>query len=47
MAVAAAHGDRARLVTTRGLGHRRILADPDVVSLVADFAAAGNEQVAA
>jgi pimeloyl-ACP methyl ester carboxylesterase len=47
LAVAAAHGDRARLVTTRGLGHRRILADPDVVSLVAGFAAAGNEQRAA
>ncbi|MFO0693952.1 MAG: alpha/beta fold hydrolase [Polyangiales bacterium] len=30
----------ARLVATRGLGHRRILRDPDVVARAADFVAA-------
>ncbi|MFC8826879.1 alpha/beta hydrolase [Streptomyces sp. NPDC057137] len=30
-------GDRAELVVTRGLGHRRILGDPQVVSSVRDF----------
>ena len=30
----------SRLVTTEGLGHRRILADPQVVTTVVDFAAA-------
>ncbi|MFC8916528.1 alpha/beta fold hydrolase [Streptomyces sp. NPDC057116] len=34
---AAALGDRARLVLTKGLGHRRILADPDVVARAVDF----------
>ncbi|MEV3987951.1 alpha/beta hydrolase [Streptomyces sp. NPDC049837] len=34
---AAAHGDRARLVVTKGLGHRRILADPEVVAQAVDF----------
>ncbi len=32
-----AYGDRARLITTRRLGHRRILADPAVVAAVVDF----------
>ncbi|GAA2136349.1 alpha/beta hydrolase [Kitasatospora kazusensis] len=35
--IAAAYGDRARLVTTRGLGHQRILAGPEVVAAVLDF----------
>ncbi|WP_371791680.1 alpha/beta hydrolase [Streptomyces sp. NBC_01471] len=35
--LAAAFGDRARLVVTSGLGHRRILGDPDVVRTVLDF----------
>jgi pimeloyl-ACP methyl ester carboxylesterase len=30
---------RGTLVTTRGLGHRRILHDPEVAAVVADFAA--------
>ncbi|MBD0716114.1 alpha/beta hydrolase [Streptomyces sp. CBMA370] len=32
-----AHGDRARLVVTQGLGHRRILTDPAVVTEAVDF----------
>ncbi|WP_411074416.1 alpha/beta hydrolase [Streptomyces sp. cmx-4-7] len=35
-----AHGDRARLVVTRGLGHRRILKDPDVVAEAVEFVTA-------
>ncbi|PAZ12641.1 alpha/beta hydrolase [Streptomyces sp. SA15] len=42
--LAAAFGDRARLVTTSGLGHRRILGDPDVVRTVLDFVAHGPER---
>lgn len=37
---ASAHG--ARLILTRGLGHRRILADTDVVAAAVDFAVAGT-----
>jgi alpha-beta hydrolase superfamily lysophospholipase len=36
------HTDRSQLLTTRGLGHRRILRDPSVVGEVADFMA-GHE----
>ncbi|MFJ5832589.1 alpha/beta fold hydrolase [Streptomyces sp. NPDC093089] len=36
--LARAHGDRARLVVTRGLGHRRILTDPEVVAEAVEFA---------
>ncbi|MFD3662157.1 alpha/beta hydrolase [Streptomyces sp. NPDC058659] len=36
-----AHGDRARLVVTRGLGHRRILTDPEVVAEAVEFVTAG------
>ncbi|MGW2300712.1 alpha/beta hydrolase [Streptomyces sp. NPDC001809] len=35
--LARVHGDRARLVVTRGLGHRRILLDPEVVREAVDF----------
>ncbi|MFF3842855.1 alpha/beta hydrolase [Streptomyces sp. NPDC001930] len=35
--LARAHGDRARLVVTRGLGHRRILRDPRVVGEAVEF----------
>ncbi|MGA5067533.1 alpha/beta hydrolase [Streptomyces exfoliatus] len=35
--LARAHGDRARLVVTRGLGHRRILSDPAVVAEAVRF----------
>ncbi|QMU71182.1 alpha/beta hydrolase [Streptacidiphilus sp. P02-A3a] len=46
--ITAAYGDQARLVTTRRLGHRRILADAAVVTEVVDFvtadpSAAGTE----
>ncbi|MFB6618960.1 alpha/beta hydrolase [Streptomyces sp. NPDC056367] len=36
-ALAAAHGDRARLIETGGLGHRRILADPEVIAAAVEF----------
>ncbi|MFF5970917.1 alpha/beta fold hydrolase [Streptomyces sp. NPDC012769] len=35
--LARAHGERARLVVTRGLGHRRILKDPQVVARAVEF----------
>ncbi|WP_406277572.1 alpha/beta hydrolase [Embleya sp. NBC_00896] len=35
--LADAFGDRARLVTTRGLGHRRILGDPEIIRAVVEF----------
>jgi pimeloyl-ACP methyl ester carboxylesterase len=35
--LAGAYGDQARLMTTTGLGHRRILTDPDVVTAVLTF----------
>jgi pimeloyl-ACP methyl ester carboxylesterase len=38
--LAEVHGDRADLLITRGLGHRRILAAPGVVDAVLDFASA-------
>ncbi|MFF9850813.1 alpha/beta hydrolase [Streptomyces litmocidini] len=46
--LAGAHGARARLVVTRGLGHRRILTDPDVVAEAVEFAttAAPEERAA-
>ncbi|CAL9628647.1 hypothetical protein SUDANB176_06023 [Streptomyces sp. enrichment culture] len=39
--LAGAFGAQARLVTTTGLGHRRILGDPDVVRTVQEFVADG------
>ncbi|MFE1233757.1 alpha/beta fold hydrolase [Streptomyces sp. NPDC058745] len=39
-ALARAHGARARLVVTCGLGHRRILADPEVVAEAVRFVTA-------
>ncbi|MEU8760525.1 alpha/beta hydrolase [Streptomyces sp. NPDC048659] len=39
-AIRAAHGDRARLVVTQGLGHARILTDPQIVAQVVEFVAA-------
>ncbi|MFD7263605.1 alpha/beta fold hydrolase [Streptomyces sp. NPDC059874] len=41
-AIAAAHGDRARLIETSGLGHRRILADPEVIATAVEFITAPN-----
>ncbi|MBT2482891.1 alpha/beta fold hydrolase [Streptomyces sp. ISL-94] len=37
-AIAAAYGSRARLVETSGLGHRRILADREVIAAAVEFA---------
>ncbi|GAA2773133.1 alpha/beta fold hydrolase [Streptomyces showdoensis] len=39
-AIRKAHGERARLVVTRGLGHRRILTDPQVVAEAMEFISA-------
>jgi pimeloyl-ACP methyl ester carboxylesterase len=44
--LADAYGARARLVVTRGLGHRRILADPGVVAAAVDFVAARGDHPA-
>nr|WSW68691.1 alpha/beta hydrolase [Streptomyces sp. NBC_00995] len=41
--LAAAFGGRARLIITSGLGHRRILGDPDVVRSVLDFVEHGPD----
>ncbi|MGP3970900.1 alpha/beta hydrolase [Streptomyces sp. 6N223] len=38
--IAAAYGQQADLLVTRGLGHRRLIADPAVIDAVLDFAAA-------
>lgn len=35
--VAGAYADRSRLITTSGLGHRRIVAAPEVVAAITDF----------
>lgn len=43
--LAGAFGDRARLITTQELGHRRILADPEVVRSVLDFVEHGPSSV--
>ncbi|MEU7555774.1 alpha/beta hydrolase [Streptomyces sp. NPDC044571] len=37
--IASAYGDRARLIETKGLGHRRILADPEVIAAAVEFLA--------
>ncbi|WP_314246423.1 alpha/beta hydrolase [Streptomyces sp. DSM 40907] len=37
-AIAAAYGPQARLIETTGLGHRRILADPDIIATTVGFA---------
>ncbi|WP_449484966.1 alpha/beta hydrolase [Streptomyces avidinii] len=36
-AIVAAYGERARLIETRGLGHRRILADAEIIATAAEF----------
>lgn len=41
-AIADAYGPQARLVGTRGLGHRRILADPDVIAMAVEFATSAS-----
>ncbi|MEU5217582.1 alpha/beta hydrolase [Streptomyces sp. NPDC020807] len=40
--LARVYGDEARLVVTRGLGHRRILDDPEVVREAVEFATVGS-----
>ncbi|MEU9199928.1 alpha/beta hydrolase [Streptomyces sp. NPDC048332] len=44
--LAAAFGAQARLIITNGLGHRRILGDPDVVRTVLDFVEHGPDRSA-
>ncbi|MFF3209861.1 alpha/beta hydrolase [Streptomyces sp. NPDC002886] len=39
-ALAAAYGERARLIETSGLGHRRILLDPEVIATTVEFLSA-------
>lgn len=46
-ALTAALGDRARLVVTRGLGHRRIIGDAQVAAAVRDFVISGASARAA
>lgn len=46
-AIVAAYGDRARLVETSGLGHRRILADPEVIATTVGFLGGPPRQVPA
>ncbi|WP_217200717.1 alpha/beta hydrolase [Streptomyces buecherae] len=43
--IAAAFGERAQLITTRDLGHRRILGDADVVRTVLDFVEHGPSAI--
>lgn len=43
-AIAAAYGQRARLIETRGLGHRRILADPEIIATAAEFLGGGRSE---
>ncbi|MFD3870515.1 alpha/beta hydrolase [Streptomyces sp. NPDC058623] len=45
-ALAKAYGERARLIETHGLGHRRILRDPEVVAATTEFLA-GMQSAAA
>lgn len=44
--LAAAFGGQARLIITSGLGHRRILGDPEVVRTVLDFVEHGPDRSA-
>lgn len=44
-AIAAAYGPQARLIETTGLGHSRILADPDVIASAVEFAVSGAAPV--
>ncbi|MGW6705429.1 alpha/beta fold hydrolase [Streptomyces sp. NPDC054956] len=37
--IAAAYGERARLIETSGLGHRRILGDPEIIATAGEFLA--------
>ncbi|MFE0173421.1 alpha/beta fold hydrolase [Streptomyces sp. NPDC059002] len=41
--IAEAFGDQARLIITQGLGHRRILGDPEVVRAVLEFVEHGHD----
>ncbi|WP_328301755.1 alpha/beta hydrolase [Streptomyces sp. NBC_00435] len=46
-AIAAAYGERARLIETRGLGHRRILAAPEIIGAAVEFLGADPSRTAA
>lgn len=46
-ALAAAYGERARLIETSGLGHRRILLDPHVIGTTVEFLSAPPSQTRA
>lgn len=46
-ALAAAYGERARLIETSGLGHRRILLDPHVIATTVEFLGAAPPQTRA
>ncbi|MCJ0873152.1 alpha/beta hydrolase [Streptomyces sp. AP-93] len=46
-ALAAAYGERARLIETSGLGHRRILLDPHVIATTVEFLSATASQTRA
>ncbi|MFE6776783.1 alpha/beta hydrolase [Streptomyces sp. NPDC057702] len=43
--IAAAFGERARVLTTRRFGHRRILGAPQLVAAVADFVTADGAEI--
>ncbi|MFD7977245.1 alpha/beta hydrolase [Streptomyces sp. NPDC059071] len=45
--LAEAHAGRARLVVTRGLGHRRILSDPQIVAQAVEFVTAERQKAVA
>ncbi|MFB6517522.1 alpha/beta hydrolase [Streptomyces sp. NPDC056401] len=45
--IAAAYGERARLIETSGLGHRRILLDPEVIADAVEFLNASPSQTPA
>lgn len=46
-ALAAAYGERARLIETSGLGHRRILLDPQVIATTVEFLSTTRSQARA
>lgn len=46
-AITAAYGERARLIETSGLGHRRILLDPQVIATTVEFLTASPAQTPA
>ncbi|MFZ3473944.1 alpha/beta fold hydrolase [Streptomyces sp. 4.24] len=45
--IAAAYGERARLIETSGLGHRRILRAPEIIAAATEFLTAAEAEVEA